>query len=227
MHLTEHYNNLYQESSKEILAGKYVIDHQIDATTDNRFGITLLIRPDEQTKSNIQAFLHELRETEPTQYYYPDSDIHVTAMSIISCYDGFSLSHILVEDYIQVIEESLTNISPFEIEFHGITASPSAVMIQGFPANDTLSNLRNNLRHNFKSSGLEESIDKRYTISTAHATVVRFRDTMKDSAKFIRTLEKYRNIAFGSYKVDKLELVCNDWYQRDKFVKHLHSFTLK
>ena len=226
MHLLEHYNSLYQASKKEILAGKYGIDLQIDSTADDRFGITLLIRPDAHVKRNIQAFLHELKQVEPTQYYYPDSDLHVTAMSIISCYSGFRLEGICIEDYVRVIKESLIGIAPFKIEFRGVTASPSAVMIQGFPCNASLHNLRNNLRYHFQQSGLEESIDKRYAISTAHVTVARFRDKLQGAPRFVNTLEKYREYLFGQHTVDRLELVCNDWYQRAQYVKKLHHFDL-
>ena len=67
MDLQTHYNSLFEQASQDILAGKYFIDPQLDSTTDNRFGITLLIRPPEQTREKIQGFLNELLAIEPDQ----------------------------------------------------------------------------------------------------------------------------------------------------------------
>ena len=94
MDLETHYYQLFTESSKAILDKNYVIDTTIDAENDNRFGITLLIRPPESIKNKIQSFLNELKKDDPTQYYYPNSDMHITVLSIISCYDGFGLNQI-------------------------------------------------------------------------------------------------------------------------------------
>ncbi|TRX21817.1 mutarotase [Flavobacterium franklandianum] len=224
MDLKKHYDTLYKESMEKIVADNYHIDSQIDSPSDRRFGLTLIIRPDLQTKTTIQHFLNELKAIDPDQYYYPNSDIHITVMSIISCYDGFDLASISIPDYVAIIEKSLINIRDIEINFQGITASPSAIMLQGFTNTNSLNDLRNNLRTQFKDSGLEQSIDKRYSIQTAHSTIARFRKPISNKEKLLAIVEKYRNFNFGKFKVDSCYLVYNDWYQREKWVKELHRF---
>jgi 2'-5' RNA ligase len=224
MDLKQHYNTLYIEAVKTIVSSSYQIDNQIDALSDNRRGITLLIRPDDQTKKNIQAFLDELKQIDPAQYYYPASDIHITVLSIISCYKDFDLASISLPDYVKIIEKSLIGIQDTAINFQGITASSAAIMLQGFTTTTSLNDLRNNLRTNFTASALEQSIDQRYSIQTAHATVVRFRKEISHKEKLIETLEKYRDFDFGKFKIDTYHLVSNDWYQRQQFVKALHEF---
>ena len=226
MNLKEHYNQLYKKSAESILAGNYNLDSQINNKSDSRFGITLLIRPSEKIKANIQFFLEKLKAIEPEQYYYPDSDIHITVMSIISCYEGFSVDKIKVEDYIKIIQESLVDFGEIKIEFQGVTASPSALMIQGFPADESLNNLRNKLRDNFKKSPLQQSIDSRYVIATAHSTVMRFQEKLQNPEKLIEITEKFRDYVFGEFTVDKVELVFNDWYQRESNTIHLQDFNL-
>ena len=100
-------------------------------------------------------------------------------------------------------------------------------MIQGFPTDETLNNLRNKLRENFKNSGLQQSIDSRYTISAAHATVMRFQDKLQDPKKLIEISEKYRDYDFGEFEVKNLELVYNDWYQRKSNTRVLGDFGLR
>ncbi|GAA3748231.1 hypothetical protein GCM10022422_35990 [Flavobacterium ginsengisoli] len=227
MNLTQHYDQLYKTSSEIISTGKYSIDSELKNESDSRFGITLLIRPNDEIKANIHSFLNELRKAEPEQYFYPDSDIHITVMSIISCSSDFTLNQISAKEYIEVICRSLVDVEKIQIHFKGITASPSALMIQGFPSDETLNNLRNRLRENFKNSGLQQSIDSRYSISTAHSTVMRFQEKLHDPKKLIEIAEKFRDYDFGEFEVKNLELVYNDWYQRKSTTRVLGDFGLR
>lgn len=224
MDLTAHYNQLYTESAKAILNHNYVLDTKIDAETDNRFGITLLIRPPETIKNKIQSFLNELQKIDPTQYYYPNSDIHITVLSIISCHEGFNLKQINPDDYIAIIQEKLASIEDFEISLNGITASDSTIMIQGFPSNNELNSFRDSLRKAFQNSNLKQSIDSRYTLFTAHISVCRFRKPLADTQELISLLEQYHTHSFGKFKVNEFELVYNDWYQRKERTQFIHRF---
>ena len=227
MNLVDHYDTLYTDSIFKIKSDNCQTDHLIDSSLDDRFGITLLIRPNKQVKDQIQQFLSDLKIIEPNQYYYPDSDIHVTVLSLISCYSGFDLAKISMKDYVEVIKKSITAQKSFEIKFNGITASPSCIMIQGFLNDDTLPAIRDKLRKNFRNSTLEQTIDKRYSIQTAHATVVRFRQELTRKDEYIKVLEDYRDFYFGTFTVDTLELVYNDWYQRKEYAKELCEFEIK
>ncbi|GGF23761.1 2'-5' RNA ligase family protein [Flavobacterium limi] len=227
MNLSEHYNELFNTSSELILSENYAIDTKLNDDSDNRFGITLLVRPSEEIKTNIQAFLKELKKTGPEQYYYPDSDIHITVLSIISCHDGFTLDKFSMSEYVEIIEKSLVDVNQIEINYRGVTLSPSAIMIQGFPSDESLNILRDRLRDNFKKSSLNQSIDSRYSITTAHSTVMRFQKKIENPKKLIEITGKFRNHDFGKFTVDKIELVYNDWYQREKNTVKLCDFYLK
>lgn len=226
MNLQEHYNQLYRKSSKAILEGNYHLETELNNKSDSRFGLTLLIRPSQEIKANIQLFLNELKAIDSAQYYYPDSDIHITVLSIISCYEGFTLDKIRVEDYIEIVQKSLADLDKIKIKFRGITASPSAIMIQGFPIDESLNILRNKLRENFKKSTLEQSIDSRYSLTTAHSTVMRFQEPLQNPKKLIEIADKFRDYDFGELTIENLELVYNDWYQREENTIHLKNFNL-
>jgi 2'-5' RNA ligase len=227
MDLAAHYNQLFTKSAQAISSNKYVLDSKIDDENDHRFGITLLIRPPESIKNQIQSFLNELKKEDPAQYYYPNSDIHITVLSIISCRDGFSLSQINTSAYIALIQENIASLKNLEIHLNGITASSSTIMIQGFPTNDSLNSFRDSLRTAFKNTNLEHSIDSRYTLFTAHISVCRFRKSIVNTEKLISILEKHRTHDFGKFEVNELELVYNDWYQKQEKTQVLHPFLLK
>lgn len=227
MNLNEHYNQLYETSSEIISAGKYAIDQEIKNESDSRFGITLLIRPSDEVKASIQHFINELKKAEPEQYFYPDSDIHITVLSIISCSQDFTLNQISPKEYIEIICRSLVDVDKIKIHYKGVTASPSAIMIQGFPSDETLNNLRNRLRENFKNSDLQQSIDTRYEIFAAHSTIMRFQEKLQNPKKVMEIAAQYRDYDFGEFDVKSIELVYNDWYQRKNTTRVLGDFGLR
>lgn len=214
MNLSDHYNKLWEDGITAFRAGHFQYDHYIDSPLDDRRGITLLIRPDDKIKQSVTGFLTEMSLIEADQYYYPISDMHTTIMSIISCYSGFDIRQLCVEDYLDIIDDCIKSVGQLKISYQGLTASASGIMIQGFPDNEELNQLRERLRDRFKHSLLEQSIDKRYSIKTAHMTVVRFKEPAKNIERLLKLLEKYRSYEFGIFNVDRYELVHNDWYQR-------------
>lgn len=224
MDLKEHYRKLYNESIENILSDNYEIDPLIDAKRDQRFGLTLLVRPPQEIKNKIQELLNKLKLIEPDQYYYPNSDIHITTMSIISCYEEFSIEKIDLSKYIEIIKKSLPVNQQGKIQFKGLTASNSCIMLQGFTSHNFLNEIRNKLRLEFNNTTLEQNLDKRYPIQTAHSTIVRFRKPFVNKNKFLQIIENHAESDFGTFDVNAMELVHNDWYQRERFVKKLYEF---
>ncbi|SMD35901.1 2'-5' RNA ligase [Reichenbachiella faecimaris] len=222
--LLTHYNNLWESARSQFVNGKCKVDPLIDDHHDQRRGITLLARPDQTIIDKISDLQNNLKHIEPEQYFQPISDLHLTVLSIISCYAGFDLSQIKTESYKKIVSECLTK--SITIRCQGITASPSGVLIQGFPEGNELETLREGLRDSFKSADLPHSIDSRYRISTAHLTIMRFRKPMVNPKKFVGLLEKFQHHFFGKMKIGELHLVFNDWYQRTEIVKDLATFEL-
>ncbi len=226
MDLQTHYNRLWEKSRAGFEAGSYELDPWIDNPADDRLGITLLARPSKEVRERIRTFLGELQQVAPEQYFYPDTDLHITILSIISCTAGFTLSAVNAADYVQLLESITRHASPFKIDFTGITASPEAVMVQGFPLDNSLQMLRESMRTAFSATSLLQSLDQRYTLKTAHATVLRFRAPVQQPEQLLSLLEKYRTYDFGTFEVEVLELVYNDWYQRAEKVQVLGRFGL-
>ena len=99
-------------------------------------------------------------------------------------------------------------------------------MLRGYPNDDTLNRFRDWLRDAFRNSPLRQTLDQRYTLQTAHSTVVRFRRPFKDTDAFLSALESCREQDFGSFRLERMELVLNDWYQRRENTRELGRFQL-
>lgn len=226
MELQEHYNQLWNDTKQKFEADEFGVDPLLYDENDKRYGVTLLIRPAQSVVESIGSFLEEVRLIEPDLYFYPPADLHLTVMSIISCYEGFQLDQINQDEHRDLIQASLGGIKPFQLKLKGITAAPSAIMVQGFPDKDGLNVIRDSLREHYKNSELKSRMDVRYAISTSHSTVIRFPQKPQNPKALLELLEKYRSYDFGSYTINQLEFVYNDWYQRSAFVQKLGMFEL-
>ncbi|UOQ70392.1 2'-5' RNA ligase family protein [Hymenobacter cellulosilyticus] len=214
MNLPAYYAAMRQAAFQQLRQGLPELDPLLHSAADTRRGITLLARPPAAIAAAIEQVLADIRQTEPEQYYYPAADLHLTVLSIISCYRGFTLQAIDPALYQQAVQAIVQPVRPFTVRFAGLTASPGAILVQGFPVGEGLSELRSRVREFFRHSSLQQSIDQRYSIQTAHATVARFTSPLHNPARLIQKIEQYEHHVFGDFEVGAVELVFNDWYQR-------------
>ncbi|NML64057.1 mutarotase [Hymenobacter sp. RP-2-7] len=213
--LGAHYAAMRQAALPRLALGHPELDTLLDhPAADTRRGLTLLARPPQPLVAALAARMAELAALEPAQYYYPPSDIHLTILSIISCYPGFQLADIEPAAYARLVAELLRHVPPLRIRFAGFTASAAGIMVQGFPLDEGLGELRQQLRVAFQASGLPQSIDQRYRIQTAHATLVRFRAPLRHPARLVAWLRRHAQVPIGDFELGTIELVFNDWYQR-------------
>lgn len=210
------YKQMWQRFTDAMVQDTYQCDPYLSGQTDTRRGMTALAyiaKNSPELAQRIDEFLEHLRQYEPAQYYYPQHDLHVTLLSVISCVPGLCLQEINSEPYKQVFHQALDELGPIQIQFNGVTASPDGIVIQGYPVGDQLSVLRQRLRECIQSSGLRNSTDARYKLVTAHSTVMRFRQPLRDPRCLQAVCEQYRDFEFGTMNLTQCELVFNDWYQ--------------
>ncbi len=225
MSLKRHYHKMFESSADAIAAGSHKIDTLIYDPADTRRGITLLSRPSEEIKHNLLQVTNAFRMIEPSQYFHPASDLHITILSLVSCFETFNLSTVNISSYIEILKPIFLRTQPLKIEIRGITSSPEAIVACGYFERNSLNELRDEIRESINQSGLYHRMDTRYPIRTAHITLMRFARKMEHGKESLELLEKYRDTPFGSYTINEAELVYNDWYQRKSQVKSLHTFT--
>jgi len=222
------YDRLWCEAIPRFEQGRPQTDSYLnDRANDDRRGVTLAFRPRPAVQTAADHFLRQLAAVAPSQYFYRPNELHVTVLAIIP---GSSAWREKVRDLAAihaVISQVLKRHRPFEVAFHGVTASPGAVMIQGFPKDKTLMKIRNDLRKILRDNRLGGDLDRRYKISTAHITAMRFAHARADWRAFVDLLKKNRQTHFGETLVTKLQLLWGDWYASAQSVRTIQEYPLE
>ncbi|EON74977.1 hypothetical protein ADIS_4466 [Lunatimonas lonarensis] len=226
MDLEAHYGFLDIQARNQVLEEGFGFDRLIDDPGDSRRGLTLLLRPGQELAESFGRFTDAVKQVVPGHHLYGPLDFHVTVIPIISCYSGFSLEGVSIGEYLPLIDASIQGIGRISIRFRGVFMSPSCLMIKGYPEDGELEKLRESLRRSFAGSSLEQSLDKRYKLVTAHSTVVRFKHAVENQEAVLEVLDRFSGYEFGVQAFHEVEFVFNDWYQRAGLVKLLASFPL-
>lgn len=221
------YDAIWENAAQHILCEGVQTDaHLLNRADDARRGLTLVVQPESLVRARVVDFLQELATVLPGQHVYAPESLHLTVLSLISASAQLQLSHELLGRYQHVVAQAVQGVRPLRVRFYGITASPSAVLIQGFPEADELNRLRDSLRAAAHALGLGDGLDVRYRITTAHMTVLRFVRQPPARQAMIEALGAYRHYDFGATSFDTLQLVTNDWYMSPDRVERLATYQL-
>lgn len=222
------YERLWHKTGARLKSGRVRIDlHLRDKAGDDRRGVTLVARPDAVVRRKVGKFMREAAAICPRQYFYKLSELHVTVMAIIAGSEGWREEIRQWPACRAVLDGVLKNCGPFRIDFRGVTVSPDAVMIQGFPAGDLLSRLRDEIRAAFRKAGLGKNLDRRHQTVTAHLTIMRFSEPVADWQRLLDFLRAHRETDFGATRFQTLQLIWSDWYASAGVVRVLQTYSLK
>lgn len=210
--LDNHYDSILTANKGKILAGGAGDASLEKALTDNRMSLVVLIRIPLDAAEKINSCINELKGIEPNLYYYPAKDFHITVMDVLKGEEGRSIPPNITE-YIHCIEECSKDISPFRIEFDGLTASDNAIMVRGY-YDEQLMVFRHKLRDMLKQRGL--SLEERYKTISSHVTIARLLSKYQNPEKLLDYIEKPRS--FGNMTVSNMEISFHNWYDTRKEV---------
>jgi 2'-5' RNA ligase len=225
--LREFYDQLWQEAIPHYQTGEVQIDpFLLDRQNDYRRGLSVIARPDDVVLEQIGEMLAYFKQIDSEQYYYQRNEIHITVLSLFTATENFGSHMANYSDYRLAVDAILSEARKIRVNFTGITASRSAVMVQGFPYGSQIGEIREGLRQKLREKGLVEGLDGRYRIKTAHATVIRFQKQITAIERLIEALKSYREMEFGTTAFTHLELVKNDWYMSTDRVEVLAEYCL-
>ncbi|MEH0158337.1 2'-5' RNA ligase family protein [Limibacter armeniacum] len=225
-HLLDHkYREIAHSGISALTSGKEYIDAHLQLPdSDRRMGLTLLVTLEGEVLNHFCAVHQKLQPIEPYQYYYPTSDIHLTVMDLIGAKEDLRLDRKLIQSYMNIFDEVLSQTPSFNVYFKGVAVSNGAVIAKGY-YDQPLYQLRNSIRQKAKERKL--LLEERYESFTAHATIVRFKDRMRRHGEFINSVKSMEALNMGKFRVKEIEFVYHDWYNIEYKKVLLGKYTLK
>lgn len=222
------YDRLWQEATAAWATGGLRADLNLrNGTKDPRRGITLAARPDADVQNRVEAFLREAAAICPGQHVYQPAELHLTVLAVIPGSESWRQEIHHLPACRKVLDEVLRDRPAFSVKFRGVTVSPEAVLVQGFPQDNILTRLRDDLRCALRQGGAGENLDRRYKITAAHLTVMRFSNPGADWKRLLEFLQAQRETDFGEAHFQSLQLIWSDWCASAGVVRTLREYALK
>lgn len=222
------YDQLWRKTAAALKSGGLRVDPLLRGKTgDPRRGVTLVARPDAGVRNRVETFLREAAAICPGQHVYQPAELHVTVLAVIPGSESWREDIHRLPVCRAVLGEVLKNYRAFSVKFRGVTVSPEAVLVQGFPQGDALARLRDRLRSALRDRGVGENLDRRYRIAAAHLTVMRFSNPKADWKRLLDFLQAHRETDFGETRFQSLQLIWNDWCASAGVTHTLREYALR
>ena len=223
--LTEFYDSLWSKAEDAFARQAITVDpHLRHKEEDRRRGLSLIIRPEADLARHIFMGTEELRKLEPEQYYYAAEEYHVTVCSLVTASIEYQENAQTIGSYTQALRRGLAGVGFVPIEFRGLTGTPEAIMVQGFPEADALNQIRDHLWAELARAGLR--VNQRYLPQAAHLTLARYAQPLSNFPAWAGKLKTFRTQFFGEDKIKEFHLVENDWYLSTPKLRPLATFSL-
>lgn len=216
------YADIEQRGKEAIHSGKEIIDRNLNhMAQDQRRALTLLISLQGPIIQKFRMLKREIQKAEPHQYYYPDADMHITAIELICATTQLPQDREVLQQGIEIVETACKRIDPFDLSFRGIIASNGAIMARGYYQAGLLE-LRQNVRKAAQQCGFD--LHERYQSISAHTVFGRFISSIKNRESLLAKIQEYHDFEIGVIQVRELDLVIHDCYHHEK--KEIQKFTL-
>lgn len=193
--------------------GRVVTDpYLLDRSADTRIGLSVVARPDGAVRDGLGDLAAELHELEPDQHRYGSGEFHVTVLNLLPCAEPRGDTAHLISAFAELTKKAVTACAPFAIRFSGALPAPDCVVAKGYPVGPGLEALRNRLRSEFRTAGLDHLVEREYRHVTAHSTVFRFRTQLADLPRFRAGVAALADRDLGRCEVAAVQLIEHDWY---------------
>jgi 2'-5' RNA ligase len=222
------YNDIELKFERCKTAGEVVIDPYLaDGRLDPRRGLTLIARPSAEIRSRIAHIQEVIRTAAGDQYYYPPEDLHFTVLSVIPASTNYGANEETDMVFKSLVAKAVRSTRQSRIMLRGIIPSDDSILAKGFPLDDGLQSLRDELRRLIRDTRFASDLDRRYPIRTAHMTMVRYLHSPRSVGNLAATLAQLRPVYAGEQSIDEVQLVDNDWYMRTSTLRRVATFRLQ
>ncbi len=182
---------------------------QKDYANDEQVCLTSVVFiPNDISSRIIKNVINPLKKIEPQHYFYPSESLHLTIKNIRTINKPRLFTDADIDKVDKLFNKIIPSCSVFEFKVEDIIIFPTSISVMVY-CDETLQKLVLKLDQGLKETGVPDN--KKYlsdTIFWGNITVCRFIENPKE--KFITEVKKMRNLKFGKFKVEKVNLItCN------------------
>jgi hypothetical protein len=207
-HFSQAYEELWWRGRAALQADGVVVD-PLPVDGGMRWGISAVFRVQDWPVALTRCAGDIATLLGPRHFVYGPDAMHITLRQFEGYRADVPLDDANVRSYGQVLFSFASRQSPLAIELRGLAASPTGIVVQGWPVVD-LRGIRNDLHDSLEENrapllGPEAArIDLR---RTAHASLAIFGGPVRDAAALVAFIESHRSTSFGALRVDRVWLV--------------------
>lgn len=230
--LLENYNSFYlgPQGKEKVLKGEVKVEKAlINKKLDKATGLNLIVKLPRKNVLDIQNKVYKpLKDVIPGQYYYPLSDLHITFLDILPHRDDFKISKQELNKYLSVLDDFFAKATCFEVEFIGVFAAKIGVGVMGFPVDNKLNVVRNQLRNRLVDAGLRNEEDRKYVLESAHIMCIRFIKKISPNVgkRLIDFVEKNRETQISRVKFSSVLFNISGRFDKKKKIKVIKEYML-
>lgn len=186
-----------------------IVSMQSDYTNDDNMCLTTVsYLPTTVANTIYETIIKPLAVIDPDQYYFPNSSMHVTIhnVRVVRKPAAYTDSDILLARQLLVQSIPMHHAPTFELQ--GLLSMPTSISIIALITPE-FDHMVKSIRKQFALANLAD--DKKYfTDEMIFANITICRYTHAPTQLFLETVQKYKDISFGKFSVDKASLVTSN-----------------
>jgi len=193
--------------------------------SDQRCGVNLIARPPAELSGQISAVQNYLKAKEPTQYFYPMNDLHLTFLEFCSGREPLEADRIFEQVRIH-LGEALESIQGFVLRPPVVRFDSHAGFLV-FENAGGLNEARQTLFNKLAAKGLAPA--PRYSTGSTHLTFMRYIAPLTGGMERLADEEAALSTKLSSsWKISSLWLTCGaNWYGMKSRIKEAGPFKIR
>ncbi len=164
------------KGERDVLSTGIVLDEVLvrelrQEGSDIRHGVNLICCPNHAIRDHITALQRRLYQYEPTQYYYPGRDLHLTLVEICQSRTEEEAQR-LASSVQSIVPSFLERQPPAVLDDPALIHDSSGAALNFLPRDERLQQLRQALRDELARHRI--TVASRYVPTSAHITLLRY-----------------------------------------------------
>ena len=206
------------KGERDVLSTGIVLDEVLirelrETGSDIRHGVNLICLPNQAIVDQITALQRRLFQYEPTQYYYPGRDLHLTLVEV--CHSRTEVEAQHLASAVQSIVPSFLERQqqpPAVLDDPMLIHDSRGAALNFLPRDEQLQHLRQALRDELSLNGT--TIASRYPPTSAHITLLRYVTPLTTPAeKWVEILRDAKSTILAAWPLQSVWLTWGaTWY---------------